>query len=160
MACEQLNARPRLESLDAIRGFDMLWIVGLGGVCCSIGAGRAGRKAHRKPVEGTPVGGTGEVVRFDSAGSAHLIATCFASSPYRARVIFEVGAFIRRRHVVRQRAARHLRGPCRSPRNGVRVCVAARGEGAVKFNRETPLRPLRQFCYTTHRAPRWAANHP
>ena len=30
----------------------------------------AGRKAHRKPVEGTPVGGTGEVVRFDSAGSA------------------------------------------------------------------------------------------
>ena len=27
----------RLESLDAIRGFDMLWIVGLGGVCCSIG---------------------------------------------------------------------------------------------------------------------------
>ena len=36
MACEQLNARPRLESLDAIRGFDMLWIVGLGGVCCSI----------------------------------------------------------------------------------------------------------------------------
>ena len=45
MACEQLNARPRLESLDAIRGFDMLWIVGLGGVCCSIGAGRAGRTA-------------------------------------------------------------------------------------------------------------------
>ena len=58
MVCEQQNARPRLESLDAIRGFDMLWIVGLGGVCYSIGAGRAGRKAHRKPVEGTPVGGT------------------------------------------------------------------------------------------------------
>ena len=30
----------------------------------------AGNKAHRKPVEGTPVDGAGEVVRFDSAGSA------------------------------------------------------------------------------------------
>ena len=38
---------------------------------------------------------------------------------------------IRRRHVVRERTARHLRGPCRSPRNGLRVCVAARGERAV-----------------------------
>ena len=30
----------------------------------------AGQRAHRKPVEGTPVDGVGEVVRFDSAGSA------------------------------------------------------------------------------------------
>lgn len=32
------GASGRLESLDAIRGFDMLWITGLGGVCCSLGA--------------------------------------------------------------------------------------------------------------------------